>query len=57
MVVPSFIGNGGDGFTMISKNRRRLRVGELDQDALKRYIRHQTPITQGLDGRIIMYRS
>ncbi|KAJ8709301.1 hypothetical protein PYW07_009127 [Mythimna separata] len=52
VVSQSFIANGGDGFTMISENRKNVEVLGVDYDLLMEYIRHQSPIIVDTDGRI-----
>ncbi|KAJ8711859.1 hypothetical protein PYW08_008813 [Mythimna loreyi] len=52
VVSQSFIGNGGDGYTMISENRKNIEVLGVDYDILMKYIRHQSPVFVDTDGRI-----
>ncbi|KAL0868359.1 hypothetical protein ABMA27_007878 [Loxostege sticticalis] len=52
VVSQNFIGTGGDGFTMISENRRNVSVIGIDNDVLMQYIRHQSPVFVEVDGRI-----
>ncbi|KAJ0172127.1 hypothetical protein K1T71_012100 [Dendrolimus kikuchii] len=52
LVSQSFIGNGGDGYSMISDNRINVEVVGVDYDILMRYIRLQSPIFAENDGRI-----
>ncbi|OWR43042.1 putative apyrase, partial [Danaus plexippus plexippus] len=54
VVSQSFIGGGGDGFSMISNNRQNVEVLGVDYDILLRYVRHQSPIMKDLDGRILI---
>lgn len=54
VVVPSFIANGGDGFTMIKSNRKTRRVGLLDIDVMEKFIARNSPISYNADGRITM---
>ncbi|XP_072933664.1 apyrase-like [Epargyreus clarus] len=54
VVSQSFIGSGGDGFTMISDNRVNVTVVGVDYDILMTYIRRQTPVFSEVDGRILI---
>ncbi|CAG9568171.1 unnamed protein product [Danaus chrysippus] len=54
IVSQSFIGGGGDGFSMISNNRQNVEVLGVDYDILLQYVRHQSPIMKDLDGRILI---
>ncbi|XP_030032452.1 apyrase isoform X1 [Manduca sexta] len=51
VVSQSFIGGGGDGFSMISENRRNVEVIGVDYDILMQYIRRQSPVFVDVDGR------
>ncbi|CAB3233297.1 unnamed protein product [Arctia plantaginis] len=52
VVAQSFIGSGGDGFTMISENRINVDVTGVDYEVLMDYIRHQTPVFAQTEGRV-----
>ncbi|XP_050355013.1 apyrase-like isoform X1 [Nymphalis io] len=52
VVSQTFIGNGGDGFTMISNNRQNIEVIGVDYDVVMQYMRRQAPVIKDLDGRI-----
>lgn len=54
IVAPSFIANGGDGFTMIKCNRKTRRAGLLDIDIMEKFIVQNSPISFNVDGRITM---
>ena len=54
VIAPSFIANGGDGFTMVKGNRESRRVGLLDIDVMEKFIARNTPIIFNVDGRITM---
>lgn len=54
VVMPSFIANGGDGFTMIKSNRKNRRIGLLDIDVMEKFIARNSPISFIADGRITM---
>lgn len=49
VIVPSFLSNGGDGFTMMIKSKRKNHsIGIkklLDVDLIEAYIAHKSPIT------------
>ncbi|XP_022817236.1 apyrase-like isoform X1 [Spodoptera litura] len=48
----SFLGNGGDGFDMISENRRNVEVIGVDYVVLMDYIRQHAPIYAEKEGRM-----
>lgn len=52
IISQSFLGDGGDGFSMISENRFDVEVIGVDYDVLQDYIRHQSPIFKDVDGRV-----
>ncbi|XP_049885609.1 apyrase isoform X1 [Pectinophora gossypiella] len=52
VVSQSFIGEGGDGFTMLSENRVNVEVVGVDYDVLMTYIAKQSPVFRDNDGRI-----
>ncbi|KAI5645834.1 calcineurin-like phosphoesterase domain-containing protein [Phthorimaea operculella] len=52
VVSQSFIGDGGDGFSMISENRSEPEVVGVDYDVLMRYIQKQSPVFIDEDGRV-----
>ncbi|XP_047537492.1 apyrase-like isoform X1 [Vanessa atalanta] len=52
VVTQTFIGNGGDGFTMISNNRQNIEVIGVDYDVVMQYMRRQAPVIKDLDGRV-----
>ncbi|KAJ8711860.1 hypothetical protein PYW08_008814 [Mythimna loreyi] len=52
VVSQSFLGGGGDGFSMISENRKNVLVLGVDYEILQEYIMHQTPVFADTDGRI-----
>ncbi|XP_063381719.1 apyrase-like [Cydia fagiglandana] len=52
IISQSFVGDGGDGFSMISENRFDVEVIGVDYDLLQDYIRHQSPIFKDVDGRV-----
>ncbi|KAJ2954876.1 hypothetical protein O0L34_g3197 [Tuta absoluta] len=52
VVSQSFLGDGGDGFSMISENRSEPDVIGVDYDVLMRYIQKQSPVFIDQDGRV-----
>ncbi|CAH0678027.1 unnamed protein product [Spodoptera exigua] len=52
VVSQSFIANGGDGYNMISENRKNIEVLGVDYDVLSSYIRHQSPVFAENEGRL-----
>ncbi|XP_060805981.1 apyrase [Amyelois transitella] len=52
VVSQNFIGQGGDGFSMISENRRNIEGVGRDYDILMQYIQRQSPVFSEVDGRI-----
>lgn len=54
VIVPSFLVNGGDGFTMIKSKKKNHRIGLLDIDIMTSYIARISNITHKTDGRIVM---
>ncbi|CAH0402434.1 unnamed protein product [Chilo suppressalis] len=52
IVSQSFIGSGGDGFSMISNNRRNVTDIGLDYEVVMDYFARQSPVFIDVDGRI-----
>ncbi|KAJ8709302.1 hypothetical protein PYW07_009128 [Mythimna separata] len=52
VVSQNFLGGGGDGFSMISENRKNVVVLERDYAILQDYIKHQTPVFADTNGRM-----
>ncbi|XP_076445774.1 snake venom 5'-nucleotidase-like [Babylonia areolata] len=53
VVLPSFLAEGGDGYSVIKDNTLRRHLnGDLDSDVLTEYITKFSPLVQGLEGRI-----
>jgi 5'-nucleotidase len=52
IISPSWIGSGGNGFTMFGEHRQNIKKGILDIDVVEKYIKKITPIVYGHDGRI-----
>ncbi|XP_033336686.2 apyrase [Megalopta genalis] len=53
LVVPTFLIGAGDGYTPFKTCGRYHEVGEVDTDVLIRYMRKISPITVGLDRRLV----
>ncbi|XP_022816831.1 apyrase-like [Spodoptera litura] len=53
VVSQSFIANGGDGYSMISDNRKNIEVLGVDYDILSSYVGHQSPVFAENEGRLI----
>jgi 5'-nucleotidase len=54
VAMPSYLADGGDGFTMIPTNSRNLIYGPRDIDALEDYIAKHSPIIKPpMSGRIM----
>ncbi|KAB0793969.1 hypothetical protein PPYR_13589 [Photinus pyralis] len=52
IIVPSFLANGGDGYKVIKDNLVNRRVGDMDYEVVKRYLKKMSPVIQSIDGRI-----
>ncbi|KAM3962077.1 apyrase-like [Aphomia sociella] len=52
VITQNFIGEGGDGFHMISNNRLNVEVIGVDYVILMDYISRHTPVFSDIDGRI-----
>jgi 5'-nucleotidase len=51
--VPSYIGDGGNDFTAMSKNRRNYRKGgKTDSEIVERYLKKLSPVIYKNEGRI-----
>lgn len=58
VILPSFLANGGDGYTVIVQNTlKRYIIGDLDSDVLMEYITKFSPITTGIEDRITFVNS
>ncbi|XP_033099228.1 snake venom 5'-nucleotidase-like [Anneissia japonica] len=53
VITSSYIADGGDGFEVISQNKISQVSGNLESAMLAEYITLYSPITTGLDNRII----
>jgi 5'-nucleotidase len=56
LIIPSFLANGGDGFTMISTSKLNHTVGLLDVDVMRKSIERNSPISVRIDGRIVVLK-
>lgn len=54
VVAQSFIGTGGDGFTMIAENRKNVQLLGIDNVILREFIELQSPTFRDVDGRITL---
>lgn len=54
IVVPSYLANGGDGYTVIANQKRNYKVGTSDIDSYVKYIEKTSPIITGVEGRMIL---
>ena len=53
IIVPDFIGAGGNGFVIFPRNRRNVRKGDKkDIEVVERYIKKLQPVIQRKDGRL-----
>ncbi|CAO1441184.1 unnamed protein product [Diamesa serratosioi] len=53
MIIPSFIGGGGNGFVAFGNNRINYRAGDLkDIEIVEKYMKQLSPVIQKKDGRI-----
>lgn len=52
IIMPSFLGHGGDGFVMLSDNVKNLQIGPVDSDVYIKYLKKMSPIEQLTEGRI-----
>lgn len=52
LIVPSFIGNGGNGYVMFTRKRNDRTTVELDIEAAEKYFNKMSPVVQKKDGRI-----
>lgn len=55
MIVPSFIGGGGNGYIAFGNNRRNHRRGDkMDIEIVEAYMKKLSPVIQRKDGRNIV---
>lgn len=55
IIVPSFIGAGGNGYIAFGDNRRNHRKGDkMDIDIVEKYLKKLSPVIQKKDGRNIV---
>ncbi|CRL07277.1 CLUMA_CG020256, isoform A [Clunio marinus] len=55
IIMPSFIGGGGNGYVVFGNNRRNHRRGDKkDVEVVELYLKKMTPVIQRKDGRNIV---
>ncbi|CAH2238890.1 jg13698 [Pararge aegeria aegeria] len=54
MVVPAYLADGGDGFTMLKDGKKNVDIVGRDQKVLETYIKKHSPIDVSKDGRIVI---
>ncbi|KAM3963816.1 apyrase-like [Aphomia sociella] len=52
VIAPSYLADGGDGFTMFKKGRRNVQIIGRDQVIVENYIKEKSPLNFKTDGRI-----
>lgn len=53
--LPSFVANGGDGYSMIRDNIQNYTKGDaVDIEVFATYLQKVAPVSTGIDGRITM---
>lgn len=53
VIMPAFLANGGDGYTVLVKNyKREILMDETDVNMVNEYFRRRSPVYPGVDGRI-----
>ncbi|KAL5012112.1 hypothetical protein ScPMuIL_010663 [Solemya velum] len=53
VIMPFFLANGGDGFSMIKEHAtKESYIGDLDTEIFLEYIQSHSPLYQGVEGRI-----
>lgn len=58
VVVPEFLMNGGDGFTLIEANNPFTEIlGKDDKGALQQYLEGNNLVYTGVEGRIVITKS
>ncbi|XP_044258315.1 apyrase-like [Tribolium madens] len=56
VVLPSFLAEGGFGFTLFKKYFKYRQIGGLDRELFVKYVECKSPIFQEIEGRIIINR-
>lgn len=54
LIVPSFIGNGGNGYVMFTRKRNDRKTNTLDIEVVENYFKKSSPVIQKKDGRIVV---
>ncbi|KAJ8023878.1 5'-nucleotidase [Holothuria leucospilota] len=57
IIIPTYLAGGGDGYTMISENKKSHITGNLDAAALLNYISKHSPVLQGIERRLHIINS
>ncbi|XP_013774694.1 5'-nucleotidase-like [Limulus polyphemus] len=58
VVTPSYLANGGDGYKIIKEKAiRHYNPEDLDTDIIQKYVLKMSPITTGLEDRIVFRQS
>ncbi|XP_072041326.1 snake venom 5'-nucleotidase-like [Amphiura filiformis] len=52
VIMPSFIGEGGDGYDVVPNEGDNYMAGDLGEDVLAEYIAHFTPVARYVEGRV-----
>lgn len=52
LIVPSFIGGGGNGYVMFKRKRNNRITKEQDIEVVEQYLKKLSPVIQKKDGRI-----
>lgn len=58
VITPAYLANGGDGYLVIKEKAvRHYNPEDLDTDIIQKYITKMSPITTGLEDRIVFRQS
>ena len=52
VAMTEYLASGGDGYSIIAKNKERQLQGPLDTDILKEYIKARSPLSNHVEERI-----
>jgi hypothetical protein len=56
IILPSFLVDGGFGFTLFRDCLRDRQIGELDAKVFAKYVAGKSPVFLEVEGRIHIYR-
>ncbi|XP_015438966.1 PREDICTED: apyrase-like [Dufourea novaeangliae] len=56
IVVPTFLVTAGDGFTPFETCGRNHQIGDIDSELLEKYMKKISPITVGMDRRVVFQK-